>query len=302
MPPPRHSRKKKVAPARWQARTKPSKGKPRVVIVGFGRLGGALAVGLKKAGWPVAVLPRSDQSVRRAAKLNLPLADHDMLRSANLCVLAVPDTVVGYVANKVRGDLGDDTALLHCAGALDLSVLGTDPEMIRRPRGSFHPLCAVTDPLDELEGHSVALAASQRELMPVLWRMALALRLTPLEVPEARRAAYHAGAVMSAGLLVSLASAAVAAMEQAGILEDQAVAALTPLMRSAIRGLEERGLSRALTGPVSRGDLSVVQAHLAALPADLAEIYRTLSLHSLQLVKDQLPPETRNALERALKG
>jgi predicted short-subunit dehydrogenase-like oxidoreductase (DUF2520 family) len=39
--------------------------------------------------------------------------------------------------------------------------------------------------------------------MPVLWSLALALRLRPIEVPEALRATYHAGAVMSAGLLVA---------------------------------------------------------------------------------------------------
>ena len=40
---------------------------PRVVIVGFGRVGGAIALGLREAGWDVAVLPRSADSVRKAA-------------------------------------------------------------------------------------------------------------------------------------------------------------------------------------------------------------------------------------------
>ncbi|MBI3184884.1 MAG: DUF2520 domain-containing protein [Myxococcales bacterium] len=298
--PPRPSRPKKAPRARWQRRHPASK--PRVLVVGFGRVGGALARGLKKAGWPVAVLPRSDESVRRAVKLNLRLADHENLKEADLCLLAVPDAVVGRLAASLRDDLGAGTALIHCAGALDLSAFGTDPEMLRRARGSFHPLCAVSDAQDDLSGHAVALAASQRELMPVLWRMALALRLRPIEVPEARRAAYHAGAVMAAGLLVALASGAVAAFEEAGVIEDQALGALLPLMRSAIRGVEVRGLIRGLTGPVARGDISVVQAHLSALPAELADIYRALSLRSLKLVRDQLPAETRNALERLLKA
>lgn len=298
MPPPRPARPKKVAKARWQTRR--GKGKPTVVIVGFGRLGGALALGLKRAGWPVTVFPRSGESVRRAVQLNLKLADHENLRRADLCLLAVPDSVVSRLAASLREDLGPRTALVHCAGALDLSAFGTDPEMLRRPRGSFHPLCAVSDPMDDLSGHAVALASSARELTPVLYRMALALRLKPIEVPEARRATYHAGAVMAAGHLVALASAAKTAFELAGVPEERALEALLPLMRSALRGIERRGLSRGLTGPVSRGDLSVVQAHLEGLPADLAKIYRALSLRALHLAREQLPVETRNALERLL--
>jgi predicted short-subunit dehydrogenase-like oxidoreductase (DUF2520 family) len=273
-----------------------------VVVVGFGRLGGAIALGLKKAGWSVTVFPHSSASVRRAVELGLKLADHEALSSAALCLLAVTESVVGTVAATLREDLGPKTALVHCSGALELSAFGTDPMTMRRPRGSFHPLCAVSDPQDDLTGHSVALAASEPALIPLLERMARALRLEPFEVPEARRAAYHAGAVMSAGLLVSLASAAAAALGEAGIEEDDALEALLPLMRSALRGVEKRGLARGLTGPVARGDLSVVQAHLNALPADLAELYRLLSLRSLSLVRDQLPVETRNALDRALRG
>lgn len=285
-----------------QRRTRRSAGAlPRVVIVGLGRLGGALALGLKRARWPLWVFPHSDASVRRAVEMGLRLAEHEEFRTADLCILAVPDSSVARLSTTVKDDLGPGTALVHCAGALDLSAFGTDPALQRRPRGSFHPLCAVSDPRDELAGHAVAVAASEPSVLELLHRMAVALRLRPIEVPEARRAAYHAGAVMSAGLLVSLASAAVAALEEAGIPEEEALAALLPLMRSALRGVEARGLSKALTGPVRRGDLAVVQAHLSALPSELAEIYRALSLHSLKLVKEQLPPETRNALERLLK-
>jgi predicted short-subunit dehydrogenase-like oxidoreductase (DUF2520 family) len=106
--------------------------------------------------------------------------------------------------------------------------------------------------------------------------------------------------VLSAGGAVSLLSAAVAAFGEAGIERDAAVRALLPLMRSALHGVEKRGLARALTGPVKRGDLAVVQAHLAALPADLALLYRVLSLRALELCAGELPLETRQALNRLL--
>ncbi len=273
---------------------------PRVALVGFGRMGGAIALGLERAGWSVCTLPRSSDSVRRAAALGIKLADHDELRAASLCLLAVPDGAVAQSAVQVEEDLSPSCALVHLSGALQLSVFAPDPAKVRRPLGSFHPLAAVSDAHDPLAGHTVAIASTDKALTASLRRLAHALKLAPIEVPETGRGAYHAGAVMSAGLVVSLLDAAVSALEHAGLARSQALAALLPLTRSALRGVETRGVERGLTGPVVRGDVAVVQAHLEALPADLGSIYRLLSRRALHLAKDRVPAETRLALERML--
>jgi predicted short-subunit dehydrogenase-like oxidoreductase (DUF2520 family) len=288
------------APPKRHTRRSPPPDRPRTVVVGFGRMGGALALGLHRAGWPVCVFPRSGESLRRAAAFGLRIADHEDLGDSEICLFAVPDAAIHGLAQTLLVDLGLSTALVHCAGALDTSVFGGSPMVARRMRGSFHPLVAVSDPEDPLKGHAVAVSATGRPLLQALRRMAEDLQLFPIEVPEARRSAYHAGAVLAAGGLVSLLSGAAAALGEAAIDPQTALRALLPLMRSALRGIEQRGLARALTGPVKRGDLAVVQAHLAALPADLALLYRVLSLRALELCGGQLPVETRHALDKLL--
>lgn len=271
--------------------------RPSVLIIGFGRVGGALALGLKAAKWPVSALPRSAESVRRAATLQIPLADHDTLRAAQVCVLAVPDGAVGQAVELVEEDLSASAALVHCSGALPLSVF--KDARIKRPFGSFHPLAAISDARDALAGHAVALASTDKGLGVILNEMAKALGLEPMEVPETGRAAYHAGAVLSAGLLVALADAGVAAFEVAGLERAQALRALLPLMHSALKGVDARGLEKGLTGPVVRGDVGIVQAHLEALPPEVGALYRLLSRRALRLAPT-LPPETRAALDRLL--
>jgi prephenate dehydrogenase len=153
---------------------KPKQLKPLdVVIVGFGRLGGAIALGLKAAGWKVSVLARSGDAVRRAAQRQIRLADHDDLREASLCLLAVADGAVGAAIELVEEDLGPGTALVHLSGALPLSIFST--AKTRRPFGSFHPLAAISDADDELVGHAVALASNDKTLTPKLERLAAAL-------------------------------------------------------------------------------------------------------------------------------
>jgi predicted short-subunit dehydrogenase-like oxidoreductase (DUF2520 family) len=273
---------------------------PAVTVVGFGRVGGALALGLSAAKWPVTVLPRSQDSVRRAAQHGLRLADHDDLRSALLCVLAVPDSQVQNAAELVVEELGPQTALVHLSGALTLDAFGPSIVSSRRSLGSFHPLAAVSDPSDPLAGHTAAVASTSASTLEHLQRMAAALKMETIEIPETGRAAYHAGAVLAAGLLVSLADAAVSSLQHAGLAREASLTALLPLMESALRGLKKRGFSKGLTGPVVRGDVTVVQAHLNALPAELGSVYRLLSRRTLALVGDSLPAETRLALQRIL--
>jgi predicted short-subunit dehydrogenase-like oxidoreductase (DUF2520 family) len=271
--------------------------RPRILVVGGGRLGGALALSLSARAWPVSVLSRTDEGRSRVLALGLKPASPAHLMRARVALLCVPEKAVPEVARALARTLGKGVALVHCAGALSLKALGAPRG---RPLGSFHPLCAVSDPRDSLAGHAVAISTRSRALKAVLRRMAEELELQVLEVPETRRAAYHAGAVLSAGGAVALLSAAVEALGHAGIPENEALKALLPLMRSSLRGVEARGLRRGLTGPIVRGDVGVVAAHLAALPPELAEVYRLLSQRALRLVGSRLPPEAHADLTKLM--
>lgn len=264
--------------------------RPRTVVVGLGRLGSAMAVQLRRAGWRVQIRTRSPAGRRQASRLGLREATEKDLLQAELCLLPVPDAAVGAVAAAVAPLLGSGTGLVHCAGALTLEVL--TPVAGGRPVGSFHPLVNVTGPATPLAGHAVAVATRSRALAPRLGALARALGLTPVQVSEAGRAAYHAGASLAASGLVAHLDAAVEAWRAAGVSERDALAALVPLMRSALDGVEERGLVAALTGPVVRGDADVVQAHLRALPRDVVPLYRQLAARVLDRVANRLARPT----------
>ncbi|WP_338276828.1 Rossmann-like and DUF2520 domain-containing protein [Corallococcus caeni] len=281
-----------------QGRSATSKAKRvPVVIVGAGRLGGALALALQAKRWPVRVHSRDDAGRERTRALGLKPATVADLKKARVCVLCVPDAAVPSVSEALSRELPRTVALVHTAGALPLSVLGTQRG---RAVGSFHPLCAVSSVRDSLAGHTAAISTRSPALRALLQRMAEDVGLAMFDVPEAHRAAYHAGAVLSAGGLVSLADAAVGALGAAGIEPEAALKALLPLMRSALRGIEARGLSGGLTGPIVRGDAGVVAAHLAALPSDIAPLYAQLSRRALRLASGRLQPEPRAALEALL--
>ncbi len=265
----------------------PSASRPRLLVVGLGRLGGALATQLQEKGWSVRVRTRSVSGRRAAKALRLKEATEAETRAIPLCFLTVPDGAVASVAASVANALGPTAGLVHCAGALRLDVLHAVAQ--GRPTGSFHPLVAVSSAETPLQGHAVAVATRSRWLAPELLRVARALELTPLRVPESARTAYHAGAALAAGGLVALLDAAVGTWEAGGIERRAAERALLPLMRSALGGVEARGVLRGMTGPLVRGDAEVVQAHLAALPQEVLPLYRHLFSRMLQRLNPTLP-------------
>jgi predicted short-subunit dehydrogenase-like oxidoreductase (DUF2520 family) len=119
----------------------------------------------------------------------------------------------------------------------------------------------------------------------------------PHDVPADRRLLYHAGLTLGS----NAAGAAVAAARQlliAARIDDPRVF-LDPLVQASVRNASERG-AVALTGPVVRGDLGTVAAHLTAIAEDLpalVDAYRALTAATLSLVRPSLSEEVAAAME-----
>ena len=87
----------------------------------------------------------------------------------------------------------------------------------------------------------------------------------PFTLADEHRVLYHAAAVVASNYLVTLASVAEDLFERAGLPAGGALPAFLPLMRGALDNLQAQGTVAALTGPLSRGDVGTVAAHLDAL-------------------------------------
>ena len=103
----------------------------------------------------------------------------------------------------------------------------------------------------------------------------------PMWVPEDRRTLYHAGLAHGANHLVTLVTEAMEILSAAGA-EDPA-ATLRPLLTAALDNALEHG-DAALTGPIVRGDVETVRAHVADLttnaPADAAVVRHDGARHA----------------------
>jgi len=206
-----------------------------VAIVGAGRLGSALARALRAAG--VAV--------------EGPLG-HAAAPRSEVVLLCVPDAEIERAAATAHAT----RFVGHVSGATPLAALDT----AGGEAFGLHPLqtFAGGEGPEAFHGVGCAIAGATPEALAVAQSLALRLGMTPIEISDSERAAYHAAASIASNFLVTLQAAAEQLAAGAGIAPTDARTLLAPLVRSTVDNWAERGPRDALTGPVARGDHATV--------------------------------------------
>ncbi|MBA3893029.1 MAG: DUF2520 domain-containing protein [Gemmatimonadales bacterium] len=276
--------------------------RPSVVILGAGRMGQGLALALGAAGHGVTLLSRSSHPIVSPLRLHVGPRG-DALRAGAVVLLAVPDGAITSLAAELQseGGIGSRHVVLHLSGLRDRAAL--DPLAASGAAlGSLHPLQTVSDPATAatqlkgayagIEGDEGALAAAEL--------LATSLGMIPVKIPAEAKPSYHAGAAFAANYTTVLVGVAERLALAAGIHPEVARRLYLPLIRGAAANLEA-GPAGALTGPVRRGDVETVAAHLAALGSEDRQLYLLLAREALRLAGEAgLPPEAAARMARVL--
>jgi predicted short-subunit dehydrogenase-like oxidoreductase (DUF2520 family) len=182
---------------------------------------------------------------------------------AELWLLCVPDRAIAEVAAGIE----PGPWVAHVSGATPLAAL--EPH---ERRFCVHPLQTIVRGRgpEQLDGAFAAVTAESEEALALGRELAELLGMHPFELADADKPLYHTAAAFACGYLVTLFRIAARLFELAGAPP----AGLVPLMTRTIdNGFE-------LTGPISRGDWSTLDAHLTALrerAPDLEPLYLALA-------------------------
>ena len=241
----------------------------RVGIVGRGRVGTALARALGDAGVDV----------------DGPLGRGERPARCDAIVLCVPDAEIAAAAEVVTGAA---PLVGHTSGATPLSALAH----AGMPAFGIHPLQSFAHPGVGFEGAGAAVAVSTPEALAFATRLAERLGMTPFEIDDEGRAAYHAAASVASNFLVTLEAAAEAIATGAGLSREETRRLLMPLVRQTVENVAERGPEAALTGPIARGDEATVAAQRAAVEdaaPQLLELFDELVRQTRALAGERTP-------------
>lgn len=261
-----------------------------VGIVGAGRVGAGLALALTRVGREVRLISR--RPVRVPAPLSLKVApdgpDAEWVSGLEVLFLAVPDDRIHPVAQQLWGtkSIGPGQTVLHCSGVLGQEALSALVPT-RAALGSLHPLQTISDPEVAPERFKGAWAAVEGSpaAMEAAEDIARSLGMKPFRITAKQKILYHAGAVFASNYLVVVEAIAQRLLRHAGLSDEEAWAALSPLVRGTITNLLAADPRSALTGPVVRGDTDTILRHLGALTIDDARLYQMLGRTALELAR-----------------
>ena len=311
-----------MAAAEVNARTVtegPAEPAPSVFIMGAGVVGTTLAVRMTRAGVPVTGLHGRQVELSGAAGAISEVVRSTgeippILSESDTVIIAVRDDRIAEVAARLVGEgrLRPGQVLLHTSGANPARAILAAAVPHVRAVGTLHPLLSFADPraavIEEGGPREVAFGIEGDEAARVLAKRivgALGARAVILEAENL--ALYHAGAVIASNYVVAMANAAQSLLIKAGVPADQALPVLIPLLASVVQNLAEVGLPGALTGPVERGDVTVVERHLGTLAErapELVELYRLVGRDVLRLAREKarLDPASAARLEALFAG
>jgi len=250
-------------------------GEPPIIgIVGAGAVGTALGAALSRGGWPVAAVASRDAARRERFQSLVPGARgfaeaNALLDEVELILLAVPDDAIPALASQLHMYSGQ--AMVHTSGALGAEVL--EPAMAAGTQvGAFHPLVAFADTeraVAALHGATIAIEGDA-QLAGLLADMAEAVGATAVRLLPGTKAAYHAAAVLAAGGFVALLDAIAELGKVAGLDEAGSLQIYGGLIEQTLGNARALGIARALTGPMTRGDVGTLPLYLAAAEREVA--------------------------------
>ena len=279
--------------------------KPQIAIVGPGRLGGALSLALTEAGYRVSEVisrdtPSSQKRARDIARKTRSFTT--TLKTANLnsdlIWFCVPDREITSAARALtRSAEWKGKVAFHSSGAL-----ASDELNLLRRRGaavaSVHPMMTfVRVSIPSLRGVTFALEGDVKATR-------LARKITrdlggdAFSISKTNKIAYHAWGGFSSPLLVAMLVTAERVAMAAGLSAAEARKIMLPIVRQTLANYSTLGPSGAFSGPIVRGDVSIVLKHVRTLRKipRAKEVYVALARAALQY----LPSRNRKELGKLL--
>ena len=241
----------------------------RIGVVGAGRVGAVLSAALRAAGHEIAAAAGESTASRDRIDALLPgvrrTKPTDVARSCDLLLLTVPDDMLENVVTTMvgAGAIRSGQVVCHTSGRHGLAVLDVATSIGARPL-ALHPAMTFTGTavdLDRLPGCVFGVTAPDDE-RALAESLVADMGGVAMFVPENKRTLYHAGLAHGANHLVTLVTQAMELLAASGA-EDPA-ATLRPLLSAALDNALVSG-DAALTGPIVRGDVNTVAAHLTEI-------------------------------------
>lgn len=291
----------------------------KVSIIGAGVVGTAIGYLLKQVGYSiVGIASKTIESARKAKEfIGSGITSTDLgatAKKADIVFITTSDRAIEVACNKIASDKGfkRGTVVFHTCGALSSEVLRSARNNGAKT-ASLHPLQSlanVNEAVKNLHGSYFCIEGDEDALI-VAREIIAALKGKEITLRVDKKPLYHAGASVASNFLVATVGFGLELFEAAGINRQDALNALMPLIKGTVKNIEAIGIPLALTGPISRGDTTVVEDHLKAISKEkngLINLYSELGRYTVKVaiekgtLNDKAAQRIRSLLNKYGKG
>jgi predicted short-subunit dehydrogenase-like oxidoreductase (DUF2520 family) len=200
--------------------------------------------------------------------------------TSRVFILAVSDDVIQEIAQEII--LPESAILLHTSGSQPLSVLGY---AATSNIGVLYPLQTFSKG-QKIDFKEVPffVESDNDDTEAVVMTLAKAISKKVFKISSAERKALHVAAVFASNFTNHMLAISQEIMEE----NDMDFELLKPLIVETINKSLEIGPVDAQTGPAKRGDLKILDKHIAFLQNDKKreQIYKIISQHILDKYED----------------
>ncbi|MBA2493575.1 MAG: DUF2520 domain-containing protein [Acidobacteria bacterium] len=270
----------------------------KISIIGVGRLGGALAIGLAKKGYKIENLAvRKKENAEIIAEFIEPKpeilsgSEFDKI-SSDIIFITTQDFEIEKAADNLAVNLPNKPFVFHTSGSLSSKILQNLKEKGCKV-GSIHPLVSVSDAVFGAERFKDVYFCIEGdgEAVKIAQEIVENLGGKSFSIETKYKTLYHASAVTACGHLVALIDAAIEMLTKCGLEAKEAQKILLPLIKSTIENLFKQSAAEALTGTFARADVETFEKHLEVLRENLSpevlELYLQLGNRSTHLAERQ---------------
>jgi predicted short-subunit dehydrogenase-like oxidoreductase (DUF2520 family) len=270
----------------------------RVSIIGAGVVGTAIGYLLKENGYKISGIgSRTLESASRAyhfigeGEISTDLSA--ISKKADIIFITTSDDAIEGVCNRLVSEKGINAGatVFHMSGALTSDILGS-----ARNAGAYvaslHPLQSLADvkeAVKNLPGSFFCIEGDDKAIL-IAKDIVSGLKGKIITLESDKKPLYHAGASVASNFLIAVVGFGIELFEKAGIEKEVSYEALMPLIKGTIKNIENLGIPLALTGPISRGDINIVEDHLKIIAKEIPErigLYIELAKYTLNIARNK---------------
>lgn len=251
-------------------------GRITISIIGAGNVATHLAPALAQVAEVRQVVSRHIESADAiASKIDgcTPEASlSGLLPDSHLYIITTNDDAIGRIA----ADTPDYPGLwVHTSGSVGMDVF----DGLKTRHGSLYPLQTFSKNIAvDLSRVPFLLEATSEQDVAMMERLLSGISRRVRRVDSNTRAALHVAAVFACNFANQMWAEADRLLRDRGL----DITYLLPLLEATLGKLTVASPRDAMTGPGRRGDIDVINRHLATLPDDMRPVYATVTRRILR--------------------